>query len=101
MQNDSLEELDLNQEIAKIHWHELQVHFARGRVVYVAPELDLVALGQQMLNDDSASIAALIEQGKIHAVTAEQAQCFYAENHELWAVVLPPWILVQEIITQQ
>ncbi|MBE2896075.1 DUF2288 domain-containing protein [Pasteurellaceae bacterium HPA106] len=101
MQKQPLDELDLNQEIAKIHWHELQVHFARGRVIYIAPKLDLVHVAQQMLQDDSQAIASLIEQGKIHAVTAEQAQTFYAHNQTLWAVVLPPWVLVQDIAKVQ
>lgn len=101
MQKHSLEELDLNAEIAKIHWHELQVHFARGRVIYIAPTLDLVNVAGEILQDNSQYIATLIEQEQIHAVTAEQAQQFYAHNQILWAVVLPPWVLVQEIATRQ
>ncbi|MBE2897350.1 DUF2288 domain-containing protein [Pasteurellaceae bacterium TAE3-ERU1] len=101
MQKHPLDELDLNAEIAKIHWHELQVHFARGRVIYIAPTLDLVDVAGQMLQDNSAQIATLIEQGQIHAVTNAQAQQFYAHNPLLWAVVLPPWVLVQEIAKRQ
>lgn len=94
MQTDNL---DLNQHTAKIHWHELQPHFARGRVLYLAPELDLIAVAQAMLQDNSAYIAELIEQQKIAPVTEQQALDFYQSNRQMWAVVLAPWVLAQPV----
>ena len=32
----------LNLETSRIHWHDLQTYFARGQVVRVAPELDIL-----------------------------------------------------------
>ncbi|TNH09638.1 DUF2288 domain-containing protein [Testudinibacter sp. TR-2022] len=88
---------DLNQHIAKIHWHELQPHFARGRVLYLAASLDLLEVAQAMLQDNSVYIAGLIEQQKIAPVSEQQALDFYQTNQQLWAVVLAPWVLVQPV----
>ncbi|TNH05163.1 DUF2288 domain-containing protein [Testudinibacter sp. TR-2022] len=88
---------DLNQHTAKIYWHELQPHFVRGRVLYLAASLDLLEVAQAMLQDNSVYIAGLIEQQKIAPVSEQQALNFYQTNQQLWAVVLAPWVLVQPV----
>ncbi|MGR6980723.1 DUF2288 domain-containing protein [Testudinibacter sp. P27/CKL/0425] len=88
---------DLNQQTAKIHWHELQPHFARGRVLYVEPQLDLIEVTQAMLQDNSRYIAELIEQQRIYPVSESQALDFYQQNQLMWAVVLAPWVLAQPV----
>ena len=83
----------LNLETARIAWADLQVHFARGAAVYVAPELDLVA--GLVADDDGREIARLMEEGKFGMVSEAQAAAFWTENREMWAVVVAPWVLVQ------
>ena len=43
----------LNTETARISWEELQPHFARGAAVYVAPDLDLIAVARHVAEDVS------------------------------------------------
>ena len=38
----------LNLETARIHWQELQPHFARGAAVYVDSHLDLIGIAKLM-----------------------------------------------------
>lgn len=85
----------LNAETAHIHWHELQRYFARGVAIYVAPDLDLIGIAQNIATDNSVAIEPLINQGKVGAVSNEQAQAFYQSNQMMWAVVVAPWVLVQ------
>ena len=85
----------LNLETARIHWKELQPHFARGAAVYVSPDLDLLAVANLVATDDSASIATLMQANKFGVVTAELAQAFTSSNQAMWAVVIVPWVLVQ------
>lgn len=85
----------LNLETARIAWADLQVHFARGAAVYVAPELDLVAVARLVVDDDGREIARLMAEGKFGMVSEAQAAVFWAENREMWAVVVAPWVLVQ------
>jgi hypothetical protein len=83
-------------QTARIPWHDLQTHYARGALVIVAPELDLVEVAVQLGLDNTVSFQAWIEAGKIAAPSEAQALTWYEENPELWAVVAAPWVLVQK-----
>lgn len=82
-------------QTARIRWHELQTHYARGAVVLVAPELDLVEVAVQLGLDNAARFQAWIDDGKVAAPGEAQARAWYDANAELWAVVAAPWVLVQ------
>lgn len=85
----------INLETARINWHELQTHFARGVCIYVAPELDLVNIAHMIATDNSAAIALLIQEGKIGKVSDIMAQQYYDCNQPMWAVVVMPYVLIQ------
>lgn len=85
----------INLETARINWHELQTHFARGVCIYVAPELDLVNIAHLIATDNSAAIALLIQEGKIGKVSDIMAQQYYDCNQPMWAVVVMPYVLIQ------
>lgn len=87
----------LNSETARIGWQELEPHFARGAAVYVAADLDLIAVARLMADDNAAALAPLMEQGKFGMISDNQARQFAAANQEMWAVVVAPWVLVQPI----
>lgn len=91
------EELDarLNLETGRIRWTELQPFFAGGRTVHVCAELDLIRVARAFIQDDSETVRAWRDQGRIDAVTPEQARQWYGGDAELWAVVVAPWVLVQ------
>lgn len=87
----------LNGETAKIRWPELERHFARGVVVAVAPELDLIDVAVAMANDDTATIAPWLASGRVARPSVEQAQQWVASQPLFWAVVVAPWVLIQEV----
>ncbi len=82
-------------QTAKIHWEDLQVHYARGAVVLASAELDLVSVAVELGMDNTDQFQAWIDAGQIAAVSEEQAQTFFEDNREFWAVVAAPWVLVQ------
>lgn len=86
----------LNRETSRIHWTELQRFYAQGAVLVVAPELDLVATAAAVANDDAAAISAWMETAQLQKATEEFAVNCLADNCEVWAVVVAPWILVQK-----
>ncbi|WP_239326139.1 DUF2288 domain-containing protein [Snodgrassella gandavensis] len=88
-------EQKINLETARICWHELQPHFARGSCIYVAPELDLVDIARMIAADDSATIALLIHKGKISKISDIMAQQYFDCNQPMWAVVVRPYVLIQ------
>ncbi|OSI10604.1 DUF2288 domain-containing protein [Neisseria zoodegmatis] len=85
----------LNLETARISWHELQTHFARGAAVYVSAELDLIETARMMADDNAEGLGKLMQNGLFGLVSEEQARRFLADNQQMWAVVVAPWVLVQ------
>jgi len=91
-----LERAKLNTETATIPWRELQRHFAAGRVVWVADTLDLVEVATLVMRDNKAAVQPWIEQQWLRAVTDAEAAQWYENDASLWAVVVSPWVLVQQ-----
>jgi hypothetical protein len=87
----------LNLETAKLSWSELQTFFARGVVIVVNPELDLLEIAAYLCDDRSNEIERLITEGKITRATDEHARHWVESEPIFWAVVVAPWVLVQEI----
>ena len=46
--------------------------------------------------DNTDQFQAWIAAGQVAPVGDEQALAWYERNQELWAVVAPPWVLVQQ-----
>lgn len=88
----------LNGETAKVSWAEMQRHHARGVVVRVAGELDLIDVAVAMAHDDGAAIGCWMQAGRMEKITDEQARDWLARDPVLWSVVVAPWVLVQERI---
>ncbi|MFW2438707.1 MAG: DUF2288 domain-containing protein [Arenicellales bacterium] len=86
----------LNTETARISWPELERHFARGVLLTASPALDLVQLGAHMIHDDKSIIDAWLETGELRKTTDEDARGWSEGESTLWAVVVAPWVLVQE-----
>ncbi|MFO8142826.1 MAG: DUF2288 domain-containing protein [Marinobacter sp.] len=86
----------LNLETSRIHWHELQTYYARGQVVRVAAELDLLKVASELTADNKVQFEQWMSNGKIGDVSADLARTWYDRNAELWAVVIAPWVLVQD-----
>jgi hypothetical protein len=83
-------------QTARITWHELQPHYARGNVVCVGAGLDLVEVAVQLGLDNTEQFEAWIAAGDVAAVSDQQALSWFEANEELWAVVAAPWVLVQQ-----
>ena len=89
-------EVKLNRETAQIRWAELQKFFAQGRVIWVDPALDLIAVAKLVANDDSAAVKSLMEAKQLGAVADERAAEWFERDQQVWAVVSAPYVLVQE-----
>jgi len=96
--NDHLQQ-NVLLETAQINWHELQYFFARGVVIYVSDQLDLVGVATQVAEDNKDAIEKWMQIGQIAKVTNEQAKEWHSTNALVWAVVVKPWVLVQAAAT--
>jgi hypothetical protein len=88
----------VNMETSRIEWRELQQFFASGLAVRVSTTLDLVEVALQMSGDNKAQIESWLVAGMVGKVSDEQAAAWLATAPEVWAVVVSPWVLVQEIV---
>jgi hypothetical protein len=87
---------EYHSQTARISWTQLQTHYARGSVVLVAPDLDLVEVAVQLGLDNTGQFQQWIEASKIAPVSDDLALKWYEAGAMLWAVVAAPWVLVQQ-----
>jgi len=87
----------LNSETAKIGWHELQKHYALGNVLAVAEGGDLIQVAIALHQDNSAQIQQWLDEKVVLEVSDQQALAWYESNTTVWALVIPPFILVQAV----
>jgi hypothetical protein len=88
--------LKLFSETAQIEWSELQRFFARGVLLKVARDIDLVSVAEAVASDDTKQVTEWLSSGLLERTTAETAADLAERNPELWAVVVSPWVCVQE-----
>ncbi len=97
--SESREELRarLNGETAKLEWHELEKHFAKGSVIKISPELDLIEVAMRIIEDDKPVVADWMDKGQVAHPTMDDAQDWVDRSPLFWAVVTAPWVLIQEV----
>lgn len=86
----------INGETARMRWGELERFFASGVVIAVAPALDLVDVALRIASDDKDAVARWMNEGSVGRASDAQASAWHEADTELWAVVVKPWILVQQ-----
>jgi hypothetical protein len=92
-----LEKAKVNLETSRIAWLELQRFFAAGLAIAVDKQLDLVEVAYQFSSDNKSQVESWLQSQLIAPVSEQQAIDWHQGNVEVWAVVVKPWILVQEI----
>jgi hypothetical protein len=90
----------LNLETAPLAWPELERHFARGSVIKVAPGMDLVDTALHVAENNAATVQEWLEDGRIARAELADAEDWYARQPMFWAVVVAPWVLVQEVLKE-
>ena len=87
----------LNAETGKLTWPELERHFARGVVINVDASLDLIDVAVKVSEDDKEAVKTWMDAAKVAPPEADDARDWLERQPVFWAVVVAPWVLVQEI----
>jgi len=95
-QDRELKRAKINGETARIPWLELQRYFAAGKVMQVAQDLDLVDVAYALQQDDVAQFESWTANAQVAPVSDDQARSWVADETAVWAVVVKPWVLVQD-----
>lgn len=96
---DDLLRAKLNLDTARLGWVELERHFARGVVVRVRPGFDLVEAAFQIARNNTATVQAWLADGTLAQASLDDAQRWHGCRQVFWAVVVAPFVLVQETAT--
>ena len=96
-QSSPLQATSLSTETAKIEWTELQKFFAAGNVYQLRLGLDLPLLAEKFKCDDALHIKRLLDTEDLKPVSDNQARTWIEQNAIVWAVVVAPFVLVQDL----
>ena len=87
---------EINLETSQIAWHDLQRFFASGLAISVCSDIDLIDVAYQFSIDNKIRVEQWIKDNKVNPVSDQQALQWFKDNTLVWAVVVKPWVLVQE-----
>lgn len=87
---------ELLAETAQISWRELQRFFASGHAIAVDNSLDLIYVATQITKDNAEQIKVWMDAALVDAVKDSQAKTWYEQDTVVWALVIKPWVLVQQ-----
>jgi len=87
---------DLHLETAKIPWSDLQRFFAAGKLLFVDSSLDMLDVAASLVENDVDRLQNLIESNLVFKPNDDKAKKWVEQKALLWAVVLNPWVLIQE-----
>ena len=90
----------LNLETAQLQWSELERHFARGSVIKVAIGTDLIDAALNIAENNAATVQGWLTDGRIARAEMSDAEDWHARQPAFWAVVVAPWVLIQEVVKQ-
>ncbi|GAA4811172.1 hypothetical protein GCM10011365_18620 [Marinicella pacifica] len=87
----------LLKERGPIDYLEVQKFFAKGVILVVDAQLDLVDVAEKVHADDTACIEEWINDKLVIRAHDEHAKKWLDNNSRFEAVTMMPWVLVQEI----
>ena len=87
----------LQEECAPIFYKEIERFFAKGVLVLVSAELNIIDVALVIQADDVSQLTTWIETEKVIRVNDHHALKWSEEQAQLLAVTAVPWLLVQEM----
>jgi hypothetical protein len=87
----------LNRDTAKISWSALAEHHQKEAVIRVDNSLDLITVAGEFAQDNHNQVKQWLDEGTIGKVGIKTGENWLEQDVEVWAVVIAPWILVQEL----
>lgn len=86
----------LNLQTARISWSEIERFFARGRVLDVAAEIDLIEVAVALTEDNVEKFDRWTQTSQVRHLSDATAKQWVKDDNNLWAVVIAPWVIAQK-----
>jgi len=87
----------LNEQTGKLHWPDLEKHFARGVVIKVAEDMDLIEVAAAVVEDNKKLIENWMASSLVSNADDKDAKKWIKNQPEFWTVVVAPWVVIKEI----
>ena len=87
----------LQTELGPAIFDDIARHFARGVVIYVSPDLDLITVAQHFIRDAQNQVEAWLQNGQLQRLNDATAKRWHSEQTALQALVVAPWVLAQPV----
>ena len=85
-------------DLAEVSWRELRIHMQRDAIIIVSTELDLVAVGVAVADDDKAQVETWVASGQLSKPIEKQLESWEQEPAKRFQMlIVQPFILVQDI----
>ncbi len=84
------------KELGQISFQELQKFFAKGMMIIVSDQLNIIEVAMSLHQDDVKKIQQWIDGDKIIRAHDDHAKQWVKSRIEFNAVTVAPWVLVQE-----
>lgn len=95
-EQDNLLYSKLLTETAQIQWFELERFFASGVLLRISSDMNLITVAEALAANQHEQVATWLSEQRLQKVEVEHAQDYLARDPELWAVVVAPWVVIQE-----
>lgn len=92
---------ELNLQTATVDWNELIRHFARGVLIHVDANLDLVDVAHRIASDDVLYVERFLQSGLLRRASDDDARDWNSRAPTFWCVVAAPWVLIQERVYEE
>ena len=86
----------LQKEQAEISYLEIQKFFAKGVILVVHRDVNLIDAAYKIHQDDAEAIAQLVDEKRLVRAHDAHAKRWLEEKTNFQAVTVAPWVVVQE-----
>jgi len=88
---------ELKKTLDEAEWAWLKAHADRDAVIWVSPDVDLLAVGQALAEDAAAKVADWLARGKLSKLTPEHRRTWDAEPaRKFMTLIVQPYVLIQD-----
>ena len=85
---------DLQSQIMRSYWLDVQVHVEKGQVFGVSNTVDLVQVGDAIAADQAQQVEFWLEKQQLYRISNPQQ---YSTDELVQILIVQPFVLVQEI----
>ncbi len=85
----------LRKQLGWATWAELVPHFARGVVIVVRADLDLIDAAEALAADNGSDVQTWLDDGRMRKPDEAESRAWMVVPPKFQFVIVQPWVVVQ------